>query len=128
MWQRSRQTLGAQPSQSNPTRRYSSVACWRQALEEKEAGWHSQGPAAAPPGKLDPEAPKLAGGHGVLSTEAARERLEHKYAPGKRTWFFWMVIALAANGGLLLGARPPTDPCPRLTQRTASSRLRKESG
>ena len=104
------------------------MLCWRQALEEKEAGWHSQGPAAAPPGKLDPEAPKLAGGHGALSTEAARERLEHKYARGKCTWFFWMVIALAANGGLLLGARPPPDPCPRLTQRTASSRLRTESG
>ena len=82
----------------------------------------------APPGKLDPEAAKPAGGHGVLSTEAAQERLEHKYAAGKRTWFFWMVIALAANGGLLLGARPPSDPCPWLIHRTASSGLRKESG
>ena len=96
-------------SASRPTRKLTSADFWRQGLEGREAGWHSRGNGMAP-GKLDPEAIKPVGGHGVLSTEAARERLEHKYAPGKRTWFFWMVIALAANGGLLLGARLPRDP------------------
>lgn len=115
------QTLGGVLSSASPTTSLTPPACWRQALEEKDARWHTQGPGTAPPRKLDPEAVKPAGGHGALSTEAARERLEHKYAPGRRTWFFWTVIALAANGGLLLGARLPSEPLPWLLRKTASS-------
>jgi hypothetical protein len=64
-------------------------------------GWKTNG--AAPPGKAGGAAPGPAPG-GVLNVEAAAERLRHTYAPGKRTWFFWTIIILAANGGLLLGA------------------------
>jgi len=64
-------------------------------------GWKTN--SVKPPVKAGGAAPSPAPG-GVLNVEAAAERLRHTYAPGKRTWFFWTIIILAANGGLLLGA------------------------
>ena len=71
----------------------------------EENGWVNDGRAD---GKLDMEAAKP--GFGALSSEAAEARLRHTYARGRRTWFFWVVIILAANGGLLLGASPSPAP------------------
>jgi len=80
-------------------------------------GWKTN--SVKPPVKAGGAAPSPAPG-GVLNVEAAAERLRHTYAPGKRTWFFWTIIILAANGGLLLGA--PRRPRPTSRRRRPGCR------